>query len=508
MQNPSAPPEIVATWKKWNGPKASKPVPCPILPNREVVTILTTDRAKVVPVSTETRREVDIGHAFDRVVVINLHRRPDRLRMFHAHRWPFAKVQTFPAIDAKWATLGGNAAAACMLSHMSVLAQAIADDLESVLVFEDDAEPVEGFAEKLQAFLERVPSDWECLMLGGQLFDESQSVDCGNGVRAVSHCERLHAYALNRSGMRSLMEYWSKCVGHCDHRIAEWQDAGHKAYAPSEFIVAQSAGQSDITFDNQPRRMFGVNDPRPIQKAVPDNLAVLTIGCYGPEEVGGRLAILQESAALWKIPLTVLGVGEDYISHHSAKVARMQAWIDKLPSHITHIVYLDGKDTFFNGSAYDLCDVLNATPDLVRVGLESTCWPDGSMATKFETFPHGRNYINAGVFAGERRAVMNLLGALSALHARLFDDTERHNDQHLWNHARIEGLRMKPDHEGLLAANTYALDGEVPPNAQFDLRDGRIVWRDNGNVPCIVHFSGQDGTRIAQWWAHLRGKTL
>ena len=114
---------------------------------------------------------------FDEIWVINLKRREDRLIRFWSEisnsNWPFHRPAVFSAIEGDkvgvpkfWQTGGGSYG--CMRSHLGLLERAIQDDVESILVLEDDAIFKPSFGKDVAAFLEKVPDDWQCLMLGGQ----------------------------------------------------------------------------------------------------------------------------------------------------------------------------------------------------------------------------------------------------------------------------------------------------------------------------------------------------
>src|SRR5262245_56497643 len=96
----------------------------------------------------------------DRIVVINLDRRPDRLRAFtgQADRTPeLTGWIRFPAIDGKGKGLGGTSA--CRQSHVEVLTAAVRDGVETLAVFEDDALFRPDFSDRLARFMAEVPAD-------------------------------------------------------------------------------------------------------------------------------------------------------------------------------------------------------------------------------------------------------------------------------------------------------------------------------------------------------------
>jgi len=118
---------------------------------------------------------VDLRDYFERVYVINLRRRPDRLRAFfkrlEQYGWPFKEPIVYPAIEGDKVgvppefTQGGGAYG-CRMSHLRILQDCLMEDVSSVMILEDDADLCEGFPEKVAAFLAKVPSDWEGIMLG------------------------------------------------------------------------------------------------------------------------------------------------------------------------------------------------------------------------------------------------------------------------------------------------------------------------------------------------------
>ncbi len=95
---------------------------------------------------------------FQRVEVINLKSRPDRLARFYEslpEDWPFRQPCAFAAIDgsrvpvpAHW--VAGEGAWGCFRSHYEIIERALNDGVESLMVLEDDAICARGFGSKVR----------------------------------------------------------------------------------------------------------------------------------------------------------------------------------------------------------------------------------------------------------------------------------------------------------------------------------------------------------------------
>jgi len=190
--------------------------------------------------------------SFDRVSVINLRHRPDRLAVFRQELeqkgWPFVEPEVFEAVWGdrlpvpKDFTQGGGAFG-CRQSHVAVLQRALTDGVRSLLVLEDDAMLNPGFAEEVARFLAAVPDDWEGLMLGGQHHTTPEPVK--PGVVRVKYAQRTHAYACRGRYMRALFERWLNCNVHIDWAMQDWQHQ-YVVYAPERFLIGQRRSKSDI----------------------------------------------------------------------------------------------------------------------------------------------------------------------------------------------------------------------------------------------------------------------
>ncbi|HEY1921497.1 MAG TPA: glycosyltransferase family 25 protein [Tepidisphaeraceae bacterium] len=195
---------------------------------------------------------VQISEIFDRVVVVNLARRPERMERFWnlLSDWPFKKPERFEAVDGEAAGVPagwdkGAGAWGCLLSHRALMDRAIADGVGTLLVLEDDAIPVANFGAMAGEFLRSVPADWDGLMLGAEHLREPEAVRAGV-VRCVSS-NRTHAYAVRGKFMQTLSQFWHNTTNdHCDIVLSSLM-RHFKVYAPDPLLIGQDAGHSDIT---------------------------------------------------------------------------------------------------------------------------------------------------------------------------------------------------------------------------------------------------------------------
>jgi hypothetical protein len=108
---------------------------------------------------------VILNDFFDRVVLINLERRRDRLEKFVQEAEAVGlQFDRFSAIDAQQSRL--TPPQACAVSHREVVTQAKADGVRRLFIFEDDASFSSTFAEDCQRILDCLPDDWQMLYLG------------------------------------------------------------------------------------------------------------------------------------------------------------------------------------------------------------------------------------------------------------------------------------------------------------------------------------------------------
>lgn len=140
---------------------------------------------------------------FDRVAVINLDRRTDRLISFESQAKDLGiDFARYSAVDAQ--ALDISAMTACRQSHHKVLTDAAADGVRRLLVLEDDAEFRENFNEDFARLVSVLPDDWQMFYLGANV---SSPVDIGiQGLCKSNAALTTHAYGVKAEMFDTLIQ--------------------------------------------------------------------------------------------------------------------------------------------------------------------------------------------------------------------------------------------------------------------------------------------------------------
>ena len=210
---------------------------------------------------------------FERVCVINLERRQERMKDFLERLpgdWPFRYPERYQAVDGeispppRW-WKGGNGAWGCYRTHLNMIEECLNRGIDSVLIMEDDAVCVNGFSEKAGEFLSHLPDDWAMVYFGGQHLQENLRLPrkVNEWVYRPYNVNRTHCYGIRGRKMletvyRHLHDNTSWNVAHhVDHYLGELHKTMETGiYVPREWLVAQAEGASDITRNPQDYRLF------------------------------------------------------------------------------------------------------------------------------------------------------------------------------------------------------------------------------------------------------------
>lgn len=200
---------------------------------------------------------------FDKVIVINLPGRPERLERISEQLKGLGlsdSFEVFPAIDGnvvkpppwfKW----GNGAWGCLLSHMRVMEGFMSEpnfENKKILILEDDAlffkHAVIMFEQLIDNLKDR---DWGQVYLGGQQTQSPEMVT--PSLMACQSVNRTHAYAVNGKYVQDIhnaLSRWNEYVLR-DHHVDRQLEMYHRkkawpVYAPRWWIAGQNNGLSDV----------------------------------------------------------------------------------------------------------------------------------------------------------------------------------------------------------------------------------------------------------------------
>lgn len=250
---------------------------------------------------------MDLHSFFDRVLVINLDRRPDRWNSFKKNLptdWPFRAPERFRAIDGRhvkppdWWREGGGAWG-CYRSHARVLEDCLQNGIGNVLVLEDDAVFCDHFSAEARTFLSNVPSDWEMLYLGGQHLDVGKVPPrrVNDWVYEPYNVNRTHAMAIKGPEFMQVLyrhlHQWNHWLrgNHIDHHLGRLhRERNRRIYAPKSWLIGQAAGQSDISWRNAKQRYWPPAEV--VSKQIPSNdpfVAIIGLHSSGSSALAGLL---------------------------------------------------------------------------------------------------------------------------------------------------------------------------------------------------------------------------
>lgn len=183
-----------------------------------------------------------LNFIFDRVAVINLDRRPDRMREFDRQaRENQIFYKRYSAVDAVVEKIHPDLA--CVRSHRKVLEDAIADGVGNLFIFEDDAQFVPDFNKAFDEFYHKIPEDqWDMLYLGAWIHASSNFTD---GVVKLLDSFSAHAYGIHNQMMeKCLKASWGNDAIDISYSNLH---PHHRVYCAKPALVGQAPGFSDLT---------------------------------------------------------------------------------------------------------------------------------------------------------------------------------------------------------------------------------------------------------------------
>lgn len=190
-----------------------------------------------------------VNDFFDKVIVINLDRRTDRMEKLAPQLEKLdIQYERFSAVDGK--QLGIDPIVAGLQSHLQVMKQIAG---QKVLILEDDAQFVEDFNEKFEKVIQTLPEDWDIFYLGALVPKEVGLVRMVNrhwGIQVLTTGSQ--AYCINPSRLEYFINKLEDYNSYIDIGLRDFAK-DLKAYITQPNLVVQFPSYSDL-------RLKEVND--------------------------------------------------------------------------------------------------------------------------------------------------------------------------------------------------------------------------------------------------------
>lgn len=186
----------------------------------------------------QAKLKQSLNQVFEKVIVINLARRTDRLEnitcQLDAHNITFERFDAIDGIE-----LGITGVAACAMSHRAVIEKY--KDCKSLFIFEDDALLNNQFETSFHESMSKTPADWQMLYLGCNV---QQSKPINEKVSRLIGGIATHAYGFKNEIVDKLMAA-SLRNEPIDFAYMSLHPSIN-AYVASPTLVTQLPGYSDI----------------------------------------------------------------------------------------------------------------------------------------------------------------------------------------------------------------------------------------------------------------------
>jgi GR25 family glycosyltransferase involved in LPS biosynthesis len=177
---------------------------------------------------------------FDRIVVLNLKHRRDRLfeveKEMNKYKIPFELVEAIYHQDGR---------VGIYESIKSLFRHSIKENQKNILIFEDDVKILrEDFNELMELCVEQLPEDWRIFHLGANLPDKTKVIQYSENLLQVKRALALHAVAFSSDTMKSILTLPYQVP--IDITIANWIHSGGGCFCSYPLLATQKPGKSDI----------------------------------------------------------------------------------------------------------------------------------------------------------------------------------------------------------------------------------------------------------------------
>lgn len=196
---------------------------------------------------------MEINSFFDKVYLINLKRRPDRLSQATAELSNNGiDFDVFEAIDGNPGNIPPTCPLldrpghiGCVLSHVSIIQKAKSLNLKNILILEDDVLFYNNLTEKFNTAITYLPEDWEMLYFSGNTENNKLKHIDGTIFQCFGTLT-THAYAIKHTLFDQVIEGQLKLNSPVDVYYKNTIHPNKKCYMIRPYLCKQRASHSDI----------------------------------------------------------------------------------------------------------------------------------------------------------------------------------------------------------------------------------------------------------------------
>jgi GR25 family glycosyltransferase involved in LPS biosynthesis len=198
-----------------------------------------------------------LNEYFEEIYCINLNARIERwenvTQQFSKNK---LEVKRYEAVDGKKNNSINNLKSGqlgCIISHLNILKQCYENNIENVLITEDDVEFCDDLNRIFFEYEKELP-EWDILYFGANHalcnpYEHSPPIKVTDHVYRVLHAYSTHAYAVNKSCYKILIDHISQMNAPLDVMYSQIQ-RHLRVYLFRPHLAWQSNGYSDIMEEN------------------------------------------------------------------------------------------------------------------------------------------------------------------------------------------------------------------------------------------------------------------